>query len=82
MRAYLSAAAFAAAFLGWLFSGAGRDGASVARDALPDVELRRRSAEEFRGERAEPARDAGSEPAEAAPRRAVRIVYPPPYEAR
>ena len=79
MRTYLSAAALGAAFLAWLVSGLGREGASEARDAPAGLNLRRGVAE---GERTAEAK-ADAEPETATvPRRAVRIVYPPPYEPR
>lgn len=83
MRAYLPAAAFSMAFLAWLFSGWGHEGASEARDAAPELDLRKGLAEGARVETTAsvPAPTPPPEGAQA-PRRPVRIVYPPPYEAR
>jgi hypothetical protein len=82
MRAYLPAAALGAAFIAWLLSGTGREGASEARDAVPDLDLRKAMTEAAEANVKRPVEAANPPDVEPAQRRPVRIVYPSPFEAR
>ena len=82
MRSYLPAAALGAAFLAWLLSGTGREGASEARDAVPEIDLRKAMTEAVEQRVERPTEAANPTAVEPVQRRPVRIVYPSPFEAR